>query len=107
MRDLTIIGKILIVKSLALSNLVYQVGLLSIPKDFIKEVQTEIDKFIWGSSIFKVKKEVIMKKTFEGGLKYPIFDLQIKAIKLTWIKRFLNNYESKWKHLFQSLFKHI
>ena len=47
MRDLSLIGKILVVKTLGISKLVYSTSTVSLNSEMIKKVQKEIDRFIW------------------------------------------------------------
>jgi len=46
-RHLTILGRIAIVKSLALAKLVYSCSVLNVPEEFVKEVNSNIISFIW------------------------------------------------------------
>ena len=59
MRDLSIIGKVLVIKSLGISKLIYGASNVSFTTDMIKKVQNAINIFIWGSNIPK-DKNVIM-----------------------------------------------
>jgi hypothetical protein len=49
MRNLTLIGKILITKSLAIPKLIYQAQVLPFPTELIKEVEKDINIFIWNN----------------------------------------------------------
>ena len=46
-RDLTLIGKILIAKSMGLSNIIYLMRNTNVPKPKLLEIQNKINKFIW------------------------------------------------------------
>ena len=56
-RKLTLLGKINIAKSLALSKLTYNASLLPLPKDFDKKVNKTIFDFIWGNKPHKKKQQ--------------------------------------------------
>ena len=49
-----------------------------------------------GSS--KIKKEVIVKQYFEGGLKMINLKAFVQGLKITWVKRLLTK-SSQWQHL--------
>ena len=56
-RDLTLYGKVNIVKSLALSKLTFVSAVLPIPEDFIKSVNKQIVDFVWSHKNPKIKKD--------------------------------------------------
>ena len=70
LRNLTILGRILIAKTFGMSNLIYSMSILDIPKKTIKIAQQKINQFIW-----------------EGGLKAPDLESQNKALRLVWLNR--------------------
>ena len=55
-RDLTLYGRILIIKSLAISQFIYLGKLLTFPSHIIKEIDQLIFQFIWKGKCHKVKK---------------------------------------------------
>lgn len=107
-RDLTPIGKITIVKSLALSQLTYLFSVLpSPPNEFIKRLEQILFKFIWNGKPDKIKREILYCNKEDGGLKMTNISKFIDALKIAWVKRFLDA-ENKgcWKILFSNeLFK--
>ena len=56
-RDLSIVGRINIIKTLALSKLVFICSVMSTPKDFSKEVNRIVFDFIWNHKPAKIKKD--------------------------------------------------
>jgi len=70
-RDLTLYGKINIVKSLALSKLTFVAAVLPIPEDFIKSVNKQI-VILFGTTRFqRLKKTMIGEK--RRGIRYTRF----------------------------------
>ena len=65
-RDLTLYGKINIVKSLALSKLIFAAAVLPIPDDFIKNVNKQVVEFIWSHKNLKIKKTTMIGEKKEG-----------------------------------------
>ena len=93
-RNLTIKGKITILRSYALPLIIYPASVLYTPPNIIKEVDNLFFDFVWPKK-HHVKKKVLCQQIEAGGLKMPNIENMIKAIKLTWIKRLLyknNNY---------------
>ena len=55
-RNLTLYGKINIVKTFGLSKLIYNTSVLVIPENFVKEIDKLIFNFIWDGKPAKIKK---------------------------------------------------
>ena len=93
-RNLTLIGKILIVKALILPNLTYIVTNTVIDKESLQIFKNIIYKFIWNGKKDKIKRSTLVKEYTEGGLKMIDIDSYIKSIHLKWIKK---NYSKQKK----------
>jgi hypothetical protein len=63
-RKLTLFGKVLIIKSLALSQLTHNLNILEINKNALKKVESIIYGFLWG------KRERIKRKTLMRMVEY-------------------------------------
>lgn len=104
MRDLSIIGKILVTKSLGISKLLYVASMIYTSENIKKEVQKDINAFVWKSKPPKVKMDTLVKQISGGGLKLVDFTTQVKALVLSWIGRFFNNSRAKWAATFNAQF---
>ncbi len=107
-RDLTPIGKITIVKSLALSQLTYLFSVLPTPSNnFMKKLEQTLFKFIWKGKPDKISREIMYCNKSEGGLKMTNVHDFADSIKIAWIKRYLDNEnKGKWKVFFsKEIFK--
>ena len=71
-RHLTILGRIAIVKSLALAKLVYSCSVLNVPAEFVKEVNSNIFSFIWNFKPDEIKRKTLTH-IYKGGSVAPIF----------------------------------
>ena len=94
-RQLSIKGKITLLRSQALPLILYPASVLYTPPEVIKEIDQIFFDFIWPNKKHHVKKKVLIQSIEDGGLKMPDIETTIKAIKLTWIKRLItknNNY---------------
>ena len=104
-RNLTLYGKVAIIKAHLQSQLVYQLSVLpSPPPSFLKRVQKTLFKYLWNNKPDKIKRTVIHNIREDGGLAMPNIELQNAAIKITWIQRLLNNPECGWTACAQNSF---
>ena len=90
-RDLTLMGRTPLAKSLGISKLVYTASMLSVPQEVITNVQTKLFNFLWRNKKEKIKREVLFQETSKGGLNFPNFATTVKALRLSWIGRLLNS----------------
>ena len=80
-RNIGIIGKICIAKSLLISQLVFVIQAISLPEKVLKEINTLLYRFIWRKkdcnrrAFEKVKRVVINSEIEKGGLK--MIDLKV------------------------------
>ncbi len=110
-RDLSIMGKILIVKTFLISQLVYIMQAISIPDEILKTINTMIFRFIWKrkfsnkKAFEKVKRDIIIGEYELGGLKMiDVFDLQ-HSFDILWVKRLVQNSSSLWAQIHQFCYK--
>lgn len=98
---MTPIGKNVIVKSFALSQLVFLFQVLPDPPDyFIQDIQGCIFDFIWSGNPDKVKRNTIYNSFENGGLKVTQVRSFISALKITWVKRYRDDCNGIWKLFF-------
>ena len=102
-RDLTPLGKITIVKSLALSQLTFLFSVLpNPPSNFIREIEKAIYSFVWSGKPDKIHRQTIIGDYNQGGLKMPHIQSMLSGLKIAWVKRLLApNNKGKWKHFFE------
>jgi hypothetical protein len=88
-RILTPIGKITVIKSLLLPifNQIFTV-LPTPPDNIINDINNIFFDFIWQGTV-KIKHEVLIQDYCDGGLKMINISAFIKALKLTWLRRFV------------------
>ena len=102
-RDLSLTGKVLIIKALAMSQILYLANLLPFPDDKIKQVEDILYEFIWNGKIHKVKKKIFIQSYEDGGYKMPDIRSIIQAQKLKWVKLYLNNHACLWRITMEEL----
>ena len=86
-RNLSIKGKITLLRAQALPLILYPSTVLYVPEEVIKELDNIFFDFIWPRKKHHVKKSVLIQNIEDGGLKMPDIQSTLKAMKLSWIKR--------------------
>ena len=99
-RHLTLIGKICIVETLAISKLIYDASVLTVPSNFSKEVNEYCFEFIWNFKPDKVKRNTIIGPLGKVGLNMIDFRMIDQVLKAAWVKRLHNARDSKWCSVF-------
>ena len=80
-RNLTLIGRICIVKTLAIAKLVYNTSVLKVPPNFAEKVNDICFQFIWNYKPDKVKRQTIVLPVDKGGLNIVDFTILDKSLK--------------------------
>ena len=78
-RNLTLFGKVLIIKSLGLSQLVHSASNLNVPIDFVNDTRKKLFSFLWKNKTDKIKRECLYQDYGKGGIRMPNLDLMLKA----------------------------
>ena len=101
-RNLTPIGKIVIIKSLFISKINHILATLPIPnKKFLTELQTILYKFLWDNKPDKVKRKIINEPIKNGGLNMPDLNKLMLSIKTSWFRRLIKSSEQDWITIFE------
>ena len=87
-RNLTIKGKITVIKSIILPQLLYISSNLGVPEYFVKKVNTLVYHFLWGANMDKVKRNTVIGRVEQGGLKMIDIQSMIESQRVMWVKRF-------------------
>ena len=91
-RDLSLIGKILIVNTLITSLLVYKMAVLPMLSDsYCKRLMEQITKFIWNQKKAKISIKILQGNKSDGGLALVNLQKKDMAIKISWLPRILMN----------------
>lgn len=102
MRNLSLIGKVCVIKSLVLPQLIYLFSVLCIriPPSFFKELNRIFFKFIWSGGRDRVQRRVMCNDYLNGGLKMIDPLIFANAQKMQWVRDFLDdNFSSSWKNI--------
>ena len=107
-RNLSLVGKICVIKTLLLPQLLYYFSVLciKIPKMFFRQLNTLLYKFIWCGGSDRVKRHLMCNDFSLGGLKMTDPYTFSIAQKMSWVKLLLDdNYQSLWKSIEISILK--
>ena len=96
-RNLTLLGRILIAKTFAISKLTFLSCVMQCDEFHIKAINKLLFNFIWKGKRDKIKRNTIIAEKSEGGLKMVDFRLKDKALKCMMLKRLLEPGKEKWK----------
>ena len=99
-RNLTIMGKITVVKTMAVSKLIHILSVLPTPnKHFFKKINAIFSEFIWNSKTGKVCRNLLAQDKCDGGLSLTHIATLADALKVKWIKDILQSKEG-WASIF-------
>jgi hypothetical protein len=103
-RHLTLKGKITILNTLLLSQMLYIASVIHIPEWALVKYKQLITSFIWDNKPAKIKYETIIAPILQGGLNPQNLETKIKANKISWIKNLLQTEKTTpWKSFLQSI----
>jgi len=95
-RDLSLRGKVTILRSLALSQLLFPMGLLDCPLWAMSEAYDLFFKFLWSGKPDKIKRSTVIRNIEQGGLKMVDVDVMARAMKAKWCAKMYQEPDSKW-----------
>ncbi|XP_068692817.1 uncharacterized protein [Montipora foliosa] len=104
-RDLTLFGKVMIIKALGVSSLIYSASNINVPKDIISNVKGRLFRFIWKNKRDKIRREGLYQDYEKGGLRMTDIETMIKALRLAWIPRLIREGHPNWKFVPDYFFK--
>ena len=94
-RKLSLIGRITIIKSLALAKFIHLfLALPNPPGELIKQIERMFFKFLWNNGPDRIKRSIIVKNVREGGLRMINISYFIKALNISWFRRVIQNTEN-------------
>lgn len=108
-RKLTLLGRITIIKSLALAKFIHLfLALPNPPEDLLKRLEKLLYKFLWNSGPDRIKRSIIIKDLAAGGLRMINVRVFIKALKVSWLRRVIRNSDNiSWYVLSKIDFKNL
>ena len=103
-RNITPLGKVVLIKSLFLAKINHILSLLPIPsKHFTKELQKIFFKFIWNNNPDKIKRQTMFEPIKRGGLNMPDVNKIMLATKAAWFRRLIKTDNMPWINIFEKI----
>ena len=88
-RNLSLVGKVLIIKSLGMSKLLFLTNFIVMQEKIIKRIEKMFFDFIWEGKRNRVKKEICFLPRKMGGIGMVDIRTSLKTQKIMWVKRIL------------------
>ena len=88
-RDLSLIGRVQIIKTFALSQITLPASTLPIPENIISKLNSILFKFLWKTND-KIKRIKMIKSMKHGGVGMVDIQCYFESIKASWINRIMN-----------------
>jgi len=98
-RDLSLKGKIIVLKSLAMAQLIYPLSTLEAPLWVLEEANLILYSFLWGNKPDKVKRNTIIREIDKGGLKMIDIECMAMALKAKWVAKLFMDLDQKWTNI--------
>ena len=85
-RGISLAGKVLIVNTLIASLFVYKMSVLpKISSNYVKELNTIIQNFIWDGKKPKIPLQILQANIEQGGMKLINFEVKDDSLKINWV----------------------
>ena len=95
--NLTLEGKIILFKSLAISKITYQTLMSLVPKYLIEELENIQLDFLWDGNKPKIKHSTLSLDYKDGGLKSVNIKFRILSLQFSWFKKLYDKKKHDWK----------
>lgn len=106
-RVLTPLGKITVIKSLALSKINHLILSLPHPSEkVLKDIQSLFYNYLWDKGPDKIKRSVVIQNYDKGGLRMVDVNNFMNSLKLTWVRRVLVS-TSKYITIVKEIYPYI
>ena len=95
-RDLTLYGRIPIVKTLGLFKLISSSACLPTPAYVVTMIDKLVSAFVWNNKPPKIKRGTMIGPKEKGGFDLPDYDSIRKSLLAAWTKRMINGINEGW-----------
>ena len=99
-RNLSLIGKIQIIKTFGLSQILFVLNTVVPSMNVINQICSIMHEFLWKGQD-KVKRKIMVKDIENGGLRVPDLKTILDAQRIIWIKRYTCSPTHPWKLFFK------
>ena len=112
-RKLTMIGKIVILKTFGISLFIHIMQSIGINKTYLDKINQILFRFIWKKNFNntktseRVKRKTICAPKKNGGLDMIDIHAFQSSFYLDWVERYINDEDHAWKYIADILLKNI
>ena len=106
-RKLTLLGKITIFKTLALSKCNYLLQCITVTREMLAKREHLLFKLIWNDKPDKIKRKQLTQKYDKGGLRMVDIKTQQQTFQIKWVHRLVNGNDANYKIIPQFYFDKI
>ena len=96
-RNLTILGKIMIIKALVISIFTFVASACVVPDKYRKEIESKCFKFIWDGKPDTVKRNTMIGNFEMGGLNMIDIGSYFASLRASLVSRFVSGEMDNWK----------
>ena len=96
-RNLTILGKIMIIKALVIPIFTFVASACVVPDKYRKGIESKCFKFIWDGKPDKVKRNTMIGNFEMGGLNMIDIGSYFASLRASWVSRFVSGEMDNWK----------
>jgi hypothetical protein len=96
-RNLTIVGKIMIIKALVIPIFTFVASACVVPDKYRKEIESKCFKFIWDGKTDKVKRNTMIGNFEMGGLNMIDIGSYFASLRASWVSRSISGEMDNWK----------
>ena len=89
-RDLSLLDKVQLMKTFALSQFVLPAALLVVPPNVIKHIESMLYSFLWGGKD-RVKRKRVIQELKHSGLNMIDIKSMFMSFKAAWVSRILRS----------------
>ena len=105
-RNLSLLGKVTVIKSLAIPKLVHVLSVIRTPSaEYVKRIETLFQNFIWSNKSTRIKYQFLSNTIENGGLNIPHLLSLSMAWKMSWVKKSYS-LDGAWQNLFSITIDH-
>jgi len=95
-RNLTLQGKVLVIKTFVIPKLLYKAEIIGIPDIYIKEIEKLLKKFLWDGKQPLINIETCYLSREEGGLDISNIRFILKCLNIRTIYSIMKSDVSNW-----------
>ena len=106
-RDLTLKGKILIIKTFLVSQINYELEMKPIPKNIVKEIDKILWNFLWNGKQPSVNKQTMCLDAEKGGMNMINLSSFIEAKQIKLIHKIVNSETQHWNMIGKHWLKYL